>query len=558
VPINRSSFRFICFIAVVMSAFVTQAQNAAAPQPAQVEGVVRDRAGKPAAEVTVIFEASNGQTAARALTRIDGTFALSALAAGRYTVKLEKSGSIEVVEDSLALAVAEKKHFEFVLGAPKHSTGNAASLTAVQLDERPNFTVAGVTDSTGSGGHGSEARMRTGEALARDTANLTESSARAISTPDAARSHASEVALRAALQKNPQSFDANRDLGRFYFDAQQYRAAIPLLDAAYRLNPSDRKNALDLALALKACGEFTQARDRLNELGNSQNLDQREQSTLHRLIGDLDEKLNDPLSAVREYQHAAELDPTEENYFAWGTELLIHRADAPAIEVFTTGSHLHADSARMLAGLGAALYSSGSADEAAERLCQAADLDPSQAAPYLFLGKLQEATSSSLPCVEPKLARFARDQPANPLANYYYGLALWKQNRGSQDAEALQRAEDLLRKGTELDPRLEVAFLALGNLYFSRGMLPAAIANYQKAIADNPAASEPHYRLGLAYRRGGEEDKAQNEFEQYKKLDRAEIAGIERQRREIRQFLFVLQEKPDIGEKSNSTPNSPN
>jgi len=89
-------------------------------------------------------------------------------------------------------------------------------------------------------------------------------------------------------------------------------------------------------------------------------------------------RLDDSLSAVREYERAAALDSSEENYFAWGAELLSHRATSPAVEVFGRGFRLHPNSARMLAGLAAALYTSGSADEAAQRLCQASDLDSRQ------------------------------------------------------------------------------------------------------------------------------------------------------------------------------------
>ncbi len=46
----------------------------------------------------------------------------------------------------------------------------------------------------------------------------------------------------------------------------------------------------------------------------------------HRLLGELDERLNEPLEAVREYEKAARMDPSEQNYFEWGTELLLHKA----------------------------------------------------------------------------------------------------------------------------------------------------------------------------------------------------------------------------------------
>ena len=61
----------------------------------------------------------------------------------------------------------------------------------------------------------------------------------------------------------------------------------------------------------------------------------------------------------------AETDPSESNYFDWGTELLVHRAVEPAIEVFSKGNRLFPDSARMLVGLGVAWYSHGSYEQAA-------------------------------------------------------------------------------------------------------------------------------------------------------------------------------------------------
>ncbi len=114
----------------------------------------------------------------------------------------------------------------------------------------------------------------------------------------------------------------------------------------------------------------------------------------HHLLGDLDEKLNDPLDAVREYERAARMYPSEQNYFDWGSELLLHKAAQPAVEVFTKGANLHPQSARMLAGLGAAQYAVRSYEDAARSLCKASDLKPSESAPYLFLGQMEKTVNA--------------------------------------------------------------------------------------------------------------------------------------------------------------------
>src|SRR5437660_10591576 len=144
---------------------------------------------------------------------------------------------------------------------------------------------------------------------------------------------------------------------------------------------------------------------------------------LHRQLGDVDEQMNDSLAAVHEYERATQLDPSEQNYFAWATELLLHRAIQPAVEVFTKGAAKYPHSERMLAGLGAALYASGLYAQAAEQLCAASALKPSDSTPYLFLGRMVQAYAKALPCAKESLTRFAYERPDSAVANYYYALA---------------------------------------------------------------------------------------------------------------------------------------
>lgn len=543
-----------------MSMFVALAQDVSTVT-SQIEGQVRDSDGRPVEGVAVLLQSRNGPGSTKAESNAEGVFRVSG-APGSYTIKLEKAGFQDLVESSLELVAGEKKHCDFVLRALRESASAAKTGTSptsgIELDDRPSFTVAGITDSTGSGGHGSETRMRTGEALAKETVNLASGDHKLESSTTSglgAGPRPSEATLRAALVKNLQSFEANRQLGKFYFDSGQYRQALPMLEAAYKSNPEDFANALDLGLAYKACGEFVKAREHVEQmLAAKKEPGKQDESSFHRLLGDLDEQLNDPLGAVHEYERATALDGSEQNYFSWGAELLLHKAAAPAIEVFGKGSRLHPGSARMLAGLGAALYTSGSADEGAQRLCQGSDLEPGNSAPYLFLGEIQQASSAPLPCAEQKLQHFAQANPKDALANFYYALALARRNRGLEDPEISQKTEALFRKASAIDPKLDVAYLELGNLYSSRGDLQQAVAAYQRAIAANPTGSDAHYRLGLACKRMGNEEKARDEFDQYKLLEKNQAAAVEKQRRELRQFLFVLNEHPGSQTVSNPKP----
>jgi tetratricopeptide (TPR) repeat protein len=238
------------------------------------------------------------------------------------------------------------------------------------------------------------------------------------------------------------------------------------------------------------------------------------------------------------------MDPSEENYFAWGTELLSHRASGAAIEVFSKGAKDHANSARMLAGLGAAYYANGQYVEAARRVCEASDLQPFDTEPYLLLGKMEKTAAELLPCSKEKLARFAEEQPGNAQANYYYGLVLWKEGRKSQSGPTLQRAEVLFRKAVTIDPGFGEAYVQLGLMIAARGDLHEALRRYEQAIQASPKLQAAHYQLSLAYRRAGEIAKAEHELRVYKEIERAEAAEAENERRELRQFVTILKDAP--------------
>ena len=97
-----------------------------------------------------------------------------------------------------------------------------------------------------------------------------------------------------------------------------------------------------------------------------------------------------------------------------------------------------------------------------------------------------------------------------------------------------------------IDPRLDGAYLQLGVVHFARGDFDQAIRCYQKAIEINPNLGEAHRQLGLAYQRTGEKTKAQQEFQAYEQAEKTEAADLERQRRELRQFLIILKDQPPV------------
>lgn len=431
-----------------------------------IRGAVLDTHGKSVSDALVRLEPKGGSNVIERRSNAEGAFVFSSLATGDYELSAEKSRMHSQIVAVTVSSAGGQQEVKLILEGSAENSGapsagpevsSSPASQAMEFADKPSFTVAGVTDWTAVGGHGSDSTLRTSESLARETLTL--------------------------KPEEPQHGAAN-----------------------------------DSRLHTSNTAERTAAEE-------------------HRLSGELDEKRGDPLAAVHEFELAVRLDPSEQNYFEWGSELLLHRAVWQAVEVFEKGMRAYPQSARMLTALGTALFSGARYDEAALRLCDASDLNPADPEPYIFMGKVEMAAPNALPCVEPKLSRFVQQQPKNSRANYLYAMVLWKRQQQPPDPAVAQQVETLLAKAVAIDPRCADAYLQLGILYSSQRNVEKAIAFYLKAIDTNPQLGEAHYRLAVAYDRTGQHAKALQEFQRHDQIKKAEAEAIESQRREIKQFL---------------------
>jgi tetratricopeptide (TPR) repeat protein len=504
-----------------------------------VQGRVRDLTGKPIPDAAVFLQRSLESATTAPETRTmqsdsAGAFRFPSLHEGRYTLRTEVKPGGSATVSVVNLAPDETKTIDlFVLaegssesqGAfqsqsntsqanptpgnpsrsnPTPSQSASASTSASKVPEffdEPQFTVAGITQATNSGGHGSDNVLRNSEALVKATVSLgSESPAKASEVNDSAQT--------SKLKQERTNLQAE---------------LLPDSNIPGGMTRSDGIPA-----------------DKTRDDRSRQ-----QQSDLHHQLAQIDEKLDDPLSAVREYQRAAELTPSEPNLFDWASELLIHRALEPATKVFIEGNHLYPNSVRMLIGLGVAWYARGSYDRAAQYLGSASDLAPGDETPYLFMGRMQSVETVPSPATLERLARFQRLKPGNALTNYYYAVSLWKwkQSAGALADASSAQIETLLQKAIQLDPRLGAAHLQLGILYAQRGDYAHAIPAYQKAIEASPELEETHYRLAQAYKRNGDTARAQKELQLHEQLSRQAKERAERERAEIQEFVITLRDK---------------
>jgi tetratricopeptide (TPR) repeat protein len=342
-----------------------------------------------------------------------------------------------------------------------------------------------------------------------------------------------EVQFRKALTLEPRDFDAHHNLAEFYLQSNQIAAALPLLEQAQRIDPSSYDNGYDLALAYYLTGRPGEARRLIQVIMPRKNTGE-----LHNLLGQIAEKDGDFLKAANEFETAAQMDPSEDNLFAWGSELLLHRTYEPAMEVFRRASQRYPNSPRLLIGLGMALYSRSRYEESIQSLLAAADLDPADPRCYRFLFKSYLSSPSQASAVIERFRRYSELQPNNALAKYYYAVSLWKGRQLEASSIDFKLVQSLLQRSIALDQTSADAHLQLGILYADQHDFDKSLPEYRRALELNPDLSDAHYRLGQYYVHAGQKDRAQQEFAVYQQLEAQRLAIVDRERAEVQQFLY--------------------
>jgi len=343
-----------------------------------------------------------------------------------------------------------------------------------------------------------------------------------------------------AVALAPQDYEANHNLGELFARMNKVSEAISYLEQAQHLNSASYDNGYDLSLAYLLTGRLGDARQRIHDL-----VKRKDTAELHNLLAQVEEKDGNFVSAVNEFETAAHMDPSESNIFDWASELLVHRTLEPAIEVFRQGTERHPDSSRMAIGLGMAYYSLGKYDDAVKSLLRAADLDPSDPRGYPFLSRAFDSSPSQANEVIERFRRFTELRPKNGRAFYYYAVSLWKSKRAEDTNLDVSQIESLLKKSIALEAELPEAHLQLANLYSDQKKYAESIPVYLRARELDPDLADVHYRLAQAYVRVGEKDHAQEEFNVYQKLREQHLSDLDKQKAEIRQFVYSAKQGPD-------------
>lgn len=303
------------------------------------------------------------------------------------------------------------------------------------------------------------------------------------------------------------TFEENHRLAEYYAAHGKVDAAIRYFERARQLDPEHYVNGYDLALAYSKTNAFDKARAQVNDM-----LVRQDKAELHDLAGAIEQQAGRPDAAVKEYQRAVQMDAVEKHVFDLANCLLHFKSLDRALAAFQYGVEKYPRSARMRVGLGVTRYARGEYDTAVQELCEGVDLDPTDSRPIYFLGKMYDISPAMANEVSQRLKRLVSQYPRNAAANYFYGLSLWKGPLREDAPDKLLAAERYLKRAIEIDPGLPEAHFQLGALNEQQGNFAEALSQFEEAVRLQPDSGPYHYRLAQAYRKLGQEKKAEKEL----------------------------------------------
>jgi len=480
-----------------------------------ISGVIRKVNGNLVKGATVTL--TSDQTSAvtmRTTSGGSGEYRFAAIPLGNYRLAAILPGFVasasETIRLSSTLAVAK---VDLTLTPQTQETDLKAGASS---RPPPKFAAAGVRGLIDSGGYSAPANAAAAAVLISGVADIKRSGSGVGEGSGGASSKDwpcnLEPELEKALAANPENSEANRRLAEFYTAHDQAANAISLLERARRIDSAQGGQSADsisrdLAVAWMKTGKFDEARESLASLV------ERDQPGIHALLARADEGSGMFIQASHEYETAAKSEPSEDNLFGAGYELILAGLPAEAASAFHAGIQKYPHSITLLIGAGTAEFLQGHTSESIVSFLRATDVNPIDPRPYALLSSTSGTSTAESEKVRAALKRFLDLAPDNAQANYFYALNLKLARVDQPDSVEMNRVGTLLKRAIQLDPNFAKAHFQLGIFYTDHGENDNAIREYEATIGLTPDLNEAHYRLARAYRLAGETASAAHEMQ---------------------------------------------
>lgn len=217
------------------------------------------------------------------------------------------------------------------------------------------------------------------------------------------------------------------------------------------------------------------------------------------------------------FDRAAALTPlADADRFTLAMALVKQGAEKRAGGILEELSHKHPDHSLYLYWLGRLDYNQRRYQEAAGKLTRAVELDSNSARAWNSLGltfDMQGRLEQAQNALERAADLNRKQAHPSPWPPHDLGFLLLRMDRPKE-------AEASLRESLRYDPAFPQSHYHLGRTLEKEGLDEAAVEEYKKAVAIDPASSDACYSLALLYRKAHRDAEAAAMFTEYKKRRR--------------------------------------
>lgn len=330
-----------------------------------------------------------------------------------------------------------------------------------------------------------------------------------------------QEALKSLDSLSPQDGDSHFRAGALLVEHKLYAAAARQFGIARQTSEDAYLAGYNQTLAYVKAGDFASAIRTANELLNQGH----ETADLADVAATAYLKNGQPKEAYNALRLATHLDPKNEDAYVdlCAINLDYENYDL-GLEVANIGlSHLPS-SERLYLQRGVMRAMKGEFAEAQQDFSTASDLAPQEVLPGIALG-LVSMQMGRLDKAVDVLRQAVSQHPHNYLAQYWFAKVLLQSGAipGTKEGDEVLAA---LRASVRLNPGFWHAHADLGKTLLDRGGVAPAIVELKKAVALNPSATSPLYLLAQAYRRQGDEARANDLVARVSKMQTEEREGF--------------------------------
>ena len=343
------------------------------------------------------------------------------------------------------------------------------------------------------------------------------------------------ASLARGLAAMPAVPEALPTVAPLFFHVDLAAEVLPWIERVARQNLESLQAITYLARAQLTAGQLQPARATLTLA-----LAKWPSAELHHLLGEVEERMGNYVSAAQHLQRAAELNPSEAYLYDLGYEFLAHWNWDAALSVFGRAAERYPQSARIRLGAATAHYGKGYYNDALDSLLDAALLEPRNELTHRMLAAILPVSTGKAGQVLPWLRAYASAEPKKAIANYAYGVGLWQNPDRPATRAELAEAVQLLTRAAELGPDVAEIHYHLGLLLSEQQQWPRAVTALETAARVKPDYPEANYRLALAYQRLGRSEEARSTMARYARLKEEQDAKLDERTAKTATFLFAL------------------